>query len=593
MSYAAPFSLLSFHLPDRADSAEERLTWPLAGSLVIHAAVLIAFVSLRFASSLEQSSGSYEVTLVTLQEISASSTASPENTSRPERNVDKVPPPKAEAGKAPKAAPPRKAVSSPSPVPQEKSRVPERVTDLPVSALASVAVSKPQAPPLPQKAVPLPPPPLPVSADPKPTPKQNADKLPPPLKVEAREAPKAAPPRKAVSSPSPVPQEKPRVPELVTDSLLGALDSVVVPKLQALALPPKTAPVPAQAPPPTRQSPALEMDVQPIQAPPPPPKLDSDVVPKKQAPSVDPLARTLKQAVGTIDVPKKPKQASSRVSPMIISDDEQKQDPTRTPRSSGITLPAQAPRLADVPPPAQEAPKKETPLQTARKSSTVESLTQAIQSVRIPESIPKSKTPQPVSEADPLVPETSPKHPRAAEARNLPQKKFVSPQAPQLAKVSVEQDPVPSQPMVPMTTSEPDTLGSQIDKLLIPQAFDAQPGFQQTESGTQEMLDLRVAGSSPKENVYWGRVMAMIDKRWIVHRVEVQHRKPLQVVLKFRVERNGEVTESNVIQSSGNEYFDSTAQRALVAATPLPSFPKNLPNLFYDVQYTFTGPPNR
>ena len=505
MSYAAPFSLLSFHLPDRADSAEERLTWPLAGSLVIHAAVLIAFVSLRFASSLEQSSGSYEVTLVTLQEISASSTASPENTSRPERNVDKVPPPKAEAGKAPKAAPPRKAVSSPSPVPQEK----------------------------------------------------------------------------------------PRVPELVTDSLLGALDSVVVPKLQALALPPKTAPVPAQAPPPTRQSPALEMDVQPIQAPPPPPKLDSDVVPKKQAPSVDPLARTLKQAVGTIDVPKKPKQASSRVSPMIISDDEQKQDPTRTPRSSGITLPAQAPRLADVPPPAQEAPKKETPLQTARKSSTVESLTQAIQSVRIPESIPKSKTPQPVSEADPLVPETSPKHPRAAEARNLPQKKFVSPQAPQLAKVSVEQDPVPSQPMVPMTTSEPDTLGSQIDKLLIPQAFDAQPGFQQTESGTQEMLDLRVAGSSPKENVYWGRVMAMIDKRWIVHRVEVQHRKPLQVVLKFRVERNGEVTESNVIQSSGNEYFDSTAQRALVAATPLPSFPKNLPNLFYDVQYTFTGPPNR
>ena len=118
MSYAAPFSLLSFHLPDRADSAEERLTWPLAGSLVIHAAVLIAFVSLRFASSLEQSSGSYEVTLVTLQEISASSTASPENTSRPERNVDKVPPPKAEAGKAPKAAPPRKAVSSPSPVPQ-------------------------------------------------------------------------------------------------------------------------------------------------------------------------------------------------------------------------------------------------------------------------------------------------------------------------------------------------------------------------------------------------------------------------------------------------------------------------------------------
>ncbi len=497
MSYAAPFSLLSFHLPDRADSAEERLTWPLAGSLVIHAAVLIALVSLRFASSLEQSSGSYEVTLVTLSEISASPTASPEKQSRPERNVAKVPPPKA----------------------------------------------------------------------------------------EVRKAPKAAPPQKAVSPPIPVPQEKPRVPERVTDSLMGALDSVVVPKLQALALPQKAAPVPAQAPPPIRPSPALAMDVQPIQAPPPPPKLDSDVVPRKQAPSVDPLAQTLKQAVGTIDVPKKPKQASNRVSPTVTSDAEQKQDITRTPQLSGITLPPRAPRLADVAPP--EAPKKETPLQTARKSSTVESLTQAIQSVRVPASM----TAQPVPEAVPFVPEASPKLPRTAEPQDMPI--VVPPQAPQLAKLPVEQDQVPSRPAVPMTTSEPDTLDRQIAKLTIPPDFDAQPGFQQTERGTQDTLALRVAGSFPKENAYWKRVQAMIAGRWIVHRVEVRHRKPLQVVLKFRVERNGEVTESNVIQSSGNEYFDSTAQRALVAATPLPSFPEIMPNLFHDVQYTFTGPPNR
>ena len=500
MSYAAPFSLLSFHLPDRADSAEERLTWPLAGSLVIHAAVLIAFVSLRFASSLEQSSGSYEVTLVTLSEISASSTASPEKQSRPERNVAKVPPPKA----------------------------------------------------------------------------------------EVRKAPKAAPLQKAVSPPIPVPQEKPRVPERVTDSLLGALDSVVVPKLQALALPQKAAPVPAQAPPPIRQSPALEMDVQPIQAPPQPPKLDSDVVPKKQAPRVDPLAQTLKQAVGTIDVPKKPKPASTRVSPAVASDAEQKQDLTRIPRSSGITLPSRAPRLADGAPP--EAPKKETPLHTARKSSTVESLTQAIQSVRVPASMTPQPA-QPVPEAVPFVPEASPKLPRAAEPPDMPI--VVPPQAPQLAKLPVEQDQVSSQPAVPMTTSEPDTLDRQIAKLTIPPDFDAQPGFQQTERGTQDMLALRVAGSFPKENTYWKRVQAMIAGNWIVHRVKVRHRKPLQVVLKFRVERNGQVTESHVVQSSGNTYFDSMAQRALVAATPLPSFPEIMPNLFHDVQYTFTGPPNR
>ena len=507
MSYAAPFSLLSVHLPDRTDSAEERFTWPLAGSLVIHAVVLIAFMSLRFASSLEQSSGAYEVTLVTFQEISASPTASPEKQSRPERNVDKVPPPKA----------------------------------------------------------------------------------------EVRKAPKAAPPQKAVSPPIPVPQEKPRVPERVTDSLMGALDSVVVPKLQAPALPQKAEPAPAQAPPPIRQSPALEMDVQPFQAPPPPPKLDSDVVPKKQAPRVDPLAQTLKQAVGTIVAPKKPKQVSNRVSPAVTSDAEQKPDRTRTPQSSGITLPSRAPRLADVAPP--EAPKKETPLQTARKSSTVESLTQALQLVRIPASM----TAQPVPEAVPFVPEASPKLPRAAEPRDKPI--VVPPQAPQLAKLPVEQDQVPSRPAVPMTTSEPDTLDRQIAKLTIPPDFDAQPGFQQTARGTQDMLALRVAGSSPKDNTYWDLVRSKIARRWIFYRSEFKRSQPLQVVLRFRLFPNGQLEDKeeknevkkeqiSVVRSSGDGDFDLFAKRAVETAIPLPPFPENMTNPFYDVKYTFTGPRN-
>ena len=456
MSYAAPFSLLSFHPPDRADSAEERLTWPLAGSLVIHAAVLIAFVSLRFASSLEQSSGSYEVTLVTLQEISASSTASPENTSRPERNVDKVPPPKAEAGKAPKAAPPRKAVSSPSPVPQEKSRVPE----------------------------------------------------------------------------------------LVTDSLLGALDSVVVPKLQALALPPKATPVQASAPPSVKHSPAVKMDVQPIQAPPQPPKL---VIGKSErpppAPSVAPLAQTLKQAVDSIVVPKKPKQTSRRVNPAATSDAEPIQDTTKTPESPRITLPSRAPRLATVAPP--ETLEKEPPLQTERKSSTMESLEQASQSVRIPE----SKTPQP--------------------------------------QLPVEQE----QPTVPMTTSEPDTLRSQIAKLTIPSDFDAQPVSKQTESGTEETLGLW-AGSCSPQNPYWESVEEKIDKiHGQIYRYHYRVESP--AILTFRVKRNGQVADLDVVRSSGNKKFDLVAKRAVLAAIPLPPFPANIPKSFCQVQHKFKVKPNR
>ena len=482
MSHAAPFSLLSVHLPDRTDPAEERFTWPLAGSLVIHAVVLIAFMSLRFASSLEQSSGSYEVTLVTFQEISASPTASPEKQSRPERNVDKVPPPKA----------------------------------------------------------------------------------------EVRKAPKAAPPQKAVSPPIPVPQEKPRVPERVTDSLMGALDSVVVPKLQAPALPQKAEPAPAQAPPPIRQSPALEMDVQPIQAPPQPPKLDSDVVPKKQAPRVDPLAQTLKQAVGTIVVPNKPEQAPSRVSPTVRSDSERKQDTARTPESPRITLPRQAPRSAAVAPP--EAPKKETLPQTARKRSTVDSLTRAIQSVRIPGKISKSKKPQPVSAA-PLIPEASPTSPKAAEARNRPGKKIVlPPSAPELTKMPVEQPPVASQPAVSKAMPESDTFRRRLDEIPIPEvAFDAQSASKQTESGTKETLGLRGAGFCSSKNPYWENVEAKIDK---IHRslYRYHYRVESPAILTFRVMRNGQVKDLDLVRSSGDNKFDSVAKRAVLAALPLPPF---------------------
>ena len=371
-------------------------------------------------------------------------------------------------------------------------------------------------------------------------------------------------PEQAVSPPSPVPQEKPRVPELVTDSLVSALDSVAVPKPQALTLPQKTEPVPAPAPPtsPARPSPAVEMDIQPIQAPPQPLKLAQGPVPGKSetptpAPKVDPLAKKLKQAVDTIVVPRKPKQHSRRVGPTVTPVEVQKPDLTRTPPPSDITMPSRAPRLAAVAPP--EAPKKEKPLEPARKNSTVESFKTALQSVQVPAKIQKSKAPQPES--------------KTVKPRKRSQ--VVVPAAPQLAKVHVEPDPNPAEPEA---TSE----GLQDSDVL--------PGFQETESGTQDTLPLQVAGSSPKGNVYWAKVQALIARKWLVYRVKFQ--RPLQVVLAFRVARDGRVTKLKVVKSSGNGFFDRTAKRAVVAADPLPPFSANMSNPFYEVQYTFTGPRN-
>ena len=541
MSYAAPCSLVSFYLPDREGLAEKRLTWPLAGSLAIHAVVLGAFLISRFAASLEPSARSYDVTLVTFPEISASQTTSPDKQSR--QKADAVLPPKAEAREVPKSAPPQKAASPPLPLPQEKPREPERVTDSLVGALDSVVVPKPQTLALSQKTAPLPPsplPPLPVSAEPELALKQDAGQVPLP-RVDDGEAPQ---------------------PERVTDSLMGALDSVVVPKEQPSALSLKPAPAPASPHAPTKQAPPVEMDVQPIQAPPQPPKLALGPVAAKSerstpAPKVDLVAKTLKQAVGNIVVPKMPKRDSSRVSPKIPVNAKRKQDAPRIPESSRIALPAPAPRPATVLPP--EVPKNETPPETARQNSAAEEVTKAIQSVRVPEIIRRPKKPQPVS--------------TTVEARK--RSPIVVPPAPPLAQVLVEEEP-----SVP-TASERQ----------VPRDADVKPGFQQTESGTQESLALRVAGSIPKGNDYWAKVQALIDERWIVYRVKFQ--RPLQVILAFRVERNGQVTDLSVVRSSGNKYFDKTAERAVGAAAPLPPFSSNMRSLSYDVQYTFTGPRNQ
>ena len=523
MSYAAPFSLLSLHLPDHDESVAERLRWPLAGSALLHAVVFVALLSLRFGSSLEQSSGSYEVTLVTLPEIAAP--ASPVTKARPNKNAEKVLPPKAKARKAPAAAP---------------------------------------------KVVPPP-----VSTDPMPILKQNVDKLPPPPLEDVREVPK---------------------PERVTESLVSALDAVVVPKAQTLPLPQEPAPVRPSVPVPVEQSPAVEKDVPAFKAPPQPPKL---VVGKSAesptptptptptpVPSVDLLTPKLKQAVSATSVPRKPEQVSKRVSPAVTPERKQKPDASKASESPPITLPARAPRLAAVAPP--EMRKKETPLQTVRKSSTVESLKEAIQSVRIPRRNSKSKT-VPTKKAVPLVSETvSPV--KAAEARNQSLPKIVPPQAPQLAEVRA---PVPSEPTVSDSASEPDTpLRQEID-VSIPDlsAFDLQPASKQTESGGKKARGLWQAGLCSPKHPYWKNVEAKIDNiHGNIYRYHYRVESP--AILTFRVERNGQVANLNVFQSSGNKKFDSVAKRAVLAAAPLPPFPANMTKPFCQVQHEFKIRPN-
>ena len=92
------------------------------------------------------------------------------------------------------------------------------------------------------------------------------------------------------------------------------------------------------------------------------------------------------------------------------------------------------------------------------------------------------------------------------------------------------------------------------------------------------------AGASP----YWGLVQQRINSKWIAPPVDLTQRF-LQVVIRFRMDRSGKVSEVVVVQSSGNDYFDNAGKRAVLAADPLPPFPVEIterqlsPKIFFTV----------
>ena len=79
-----------------------------------------------------------------------------------------------------------------------------------------------------------------------------------------------------------------------------------------------------------------------------------------------------------------------------------------------------------------------------------------------------------------------------------------------------------------------------------------------------------------------------IDREWIAPAVDVRSDQPIHVLLAFRVERNGRVKDLSIEKPSGNKYYDLAAKRAVIDATPLPAFPSDMLELYYDIQFQFT-----
>ncbi|MEC4889067.1 MAG: TonB family protein [Nitrospira sp.] len=103
---------------------------------------------------------------------------------------------------------------------------------------------------------------------------------------------------------------------------------------------------------------------------------------------------------------------------------------------------------------------------------------------------------------------------------------------------------------------------------------------------------LKVPGSTSGASAYLARVRQKVSSVWSAPQVDVTA-QVYSVVVKFRLHRNGTVSGVAIEQSSGNEYYDLAGKRAVMNAEPLPGFPPELTESFFDAHFTFTvGEPN-
>ncbi len=96
---------------------------------------------------------------------------------------------------------------------------------------------------------------------------------------------------------------------------------------------------------------------------------------------------------------------------------------------------------------------------------------------------------------------------------------------------------------------------------------------------------LKVSGLSAS-NEYLAVVRQRISNAWSAPPLDGAGAAYV-VIVQFRLHRDGKVTGVSIAQSSGSEYHDLAAKRAVLSQNPLPVFPSDIMNPYLDVKYAF------
>lgn len=466
---------------------------------------------------------------------------------------------------------------------QSESEQPLRAIDV---ALISLPAQTP-APPSPKPAVT---PTTKPSPKPTPAPMKKAVKAQPTPKKVVPPAPKpitpptVAPPVEDILPPLPTETAS----EQLSESLSGAIKSIVVP--QKRETPASSAPPSQPDSPPTDEQTPLIDKLQLPSAPPtiarpqrlqrgesvPIPSVPETTSPKvKQEPAAPPKPEPKQSAVPVSKVEQTVKPAPAPPSLREVTPFQKpKQPPTPANNSPAPKIKDSLKRsLPDIPlaTPANKIPKvsRKRPSPQQKPASPIPQVS-APQMAKIPD--PKSSKP-----IEPAVPKMSETVKKLMEGLKTPRRTLTPRETPTKS----------STPTIPATKPPPSAIDQRIAKLSIPEVAPVESIKQRLQ-----LLDRQATGSaggaaskpSPGKNRYLAMVEDTIDRQWVAPPLVAS--TPV-VVLKFRISRSGDISRIHITESSGHAHYDSAAQRAVQAVNPLPPFPSEITDSFFDVQYRF------
>jgi len=87
------------------------------------------------------------------------------------------------------------------------------------------------------------------------------------------------------------------------------------------------------------------------------------------------------------------------------------------------------------------------------------------------------------------------------------------------------------------------------------------------------------------ENPYLAMVQRRISNEWSAPSIS----QPMKAVVRFRLEKTGLVSMIEIEESSGNEYFDLAAKRAVMSVCSLPSFPAEIDEEYLSAHLRFSN----